>query len=80
VQLFDKVFDGDISCQLAASLIMVLIDAQPFAKPVEHLDDLSGALLGEQIDLKIEMIPAVGDHPHAVLLHQHEGCKQNRLQ
>jgi hypothetical protein len=51
---------------------MVLIDVQPCAKPVEHLDDLSGALLGEQIDLEIETIPAVGDHPHPVLLHQHE--------
>jgi hypothetical protein len=49
VQLFDKVFDGDIPCQLAASLVIVLIDAQPRAKPVEHLDDLSGALLGEQM-------------------------------
>jgi hypothetical protein len=27
------------------------------------LDDLSGALLGEQIDLDIEVIPAIGDHP-----------------
>jgi hypothetical protein len=59
---------------------MVVTNPQPCAEPVEHLDDLSGALLGEQIDLEIEMIPAVGDHPHAVLLHQHEGCKQNRLQ
>jgi hypothetical protein len=69
VQLFHKVFDGDMPCQLTGSLVMVLIDAQPFAKPVEHLDDLSGPLLGEQIDLEIEMIPAVGNHPHAVLLH-----------
>jgi hypothetical protein len=30
------------------------------------LDDLSGALLDEQIDLEIEMIPAVGDHPLGV--------------
>jgi hypothetical protein len=80
VQLFDNVLEGDMPCQLAASLVMVLIDAQPGAKPVKHLDDLSGALPGEQIDLEIEMIPAVGDHPQAVLLHQHEGCKQNRLQ
>jgi hypothetical protein len=61
VQLFDKVFDGDIPCQLAASLVMVLIDAQPCAKPVEHLDDLSGALLGEQIDLEIDFLDVVGD-------------------
>jgi hypothetical protein len=63
VQLFDKVLDGDMPCQLAASLVMVVINAHPCPKPVEHLDDLSGALLGEQIDLEIEMIPAVGDHP-----------------
>jgi hypothetical protein len=63
VQLLDKVFDCDMPCQLAASLVMVMIDAQPCAKPVEHLDDLSGALLGEQIDLEIEVIPAIGDHP-----------------
>jgi hypothetical protein len=49
VQLLDKVFDCDMPCQLAASLVMVMIDAQPCAEPVEHLDDLSGALLGEQI-------------------------------
>jgi hypothetical protein len=67
-QLFDNVFNGDMPCQLAASLVMVLIDTQRCAKPVEHLDDLSGALLGEQIDLEIEMIAAVGDHPQAVLL------------
>jgi hypothetical protein len=63
VQLLDKVFDCDMACQIAASLITVMIDAQPCAEPVEHLDDLSRALLGEQIDLEIEMIPAVGDHP-----------------
>ena len=76
MQFLDEVFDSDMPRQLAASLVLVLIDAQPCAKPVEHLDDLSGALLGEQIDLEIEMIPAVGDHPHAVLLHQHEGREQ----
>jgi hypothetical protein len=79
MQLFDNMFDGGMPSQLAAGLVMVLIDAQPGAKPVEHLDDLSGALFGEQIDLEIEMITAVGDHSQAVLLHQHEGCKQNRL-
>jgi hypothetical protein len=41
---------------------------------------LGGPLLGQQIDLQIEMIPAIGDHPHAVLLHQHEGGEQDRLQ
>jgi hypothetical protein len=72
------VFDGDMPCQLAASLVMVVINPQPSAKPVEHLDDLSGALFGEQIDLEIEMIPAVGDHPQAVLLHQHKGCQNTK--
>ena len=63
VQLFDKVFDGKMPAQLAASLVLMLLDAQPRAEPVEHLDDLGRPLLGQQIDLQIEMIPAIGDHP-----------------
>jgi hypothetical protein len=47
---------------------MVLINPQPCAEPVQHLDDLSGALLSEQVDLEIEMITAVGDHSQVVLL------------
>jgi hypothetical protein len=68
VQLFDKVFDGDTPPQLTASLVLMLIDPQARAESVEHLDDLGRSLLGQQIDLQIEMIPTIGDHPHAVLL------------
>ena len=80
MQLFDKVFEGDTPPQLAASLILILLDTQSRAEPVKHLDDLGGALLGQQIDLQIEMIPAISNHPHAVLLHQHEGGEKDRLQ
>jgi hypothetical protein len=80
VQLFDEVFEGDTPPQLAASLILMLLDTQSRAEPIEHLDDLGGALLGQQIDLQIEMIAAISNHPHAVLLHQHEGGEQDRLQ
>ena len=80
VQLFDKVFDGDTPPQLTASLVLMLLNAQTRAEPVEHLDDLRRSLLGQQIDLQIEMVPAIGDHPHSVLLHQHEGGEQDRLQ
>jgi hypothetical protein len=38
VQLFDKVFDGDTPPQLTASLVLMLLNAQTRAEPVEHLD------------------------------------------
>jgi hypothetical protein len=75
---FDQMFEGDTPCQHTTHLM--LIDAQAGAEPVKRLDDVRGALLGQQIDVEIEMIPAVSDHAEAVLLHQHEGCKQNRFQ
>jgi hypothetical protein len=46
VQLFDKMFDSDMPSQLAAILVVVLIDSQPRAEPGEHLDDLGRSLLG----------------------------------
>jgi hypothetical protein len=46
VQLFDKMFDSDMPSQLAAILVVVLIDPQLRAEPVEHLDDLGRSLLG----------------------------------
>ena len=40
MQFFDKVFDGDTPSQFAANLVLLLIDTQARAEPVEHLDDL----------------------------------------
>jgi hypothetical protein len=61
------VFDGDMPSQLTADLVLMLVDAQTGAEPVEHLNDLRRPLLRQQIDLQIEMIPAIGNHSNAVL-------------
>jgi hypothetical protein len=37
-------------------------------------------LRGQEIDLQVEMVTAIGYHPHAVLFHQDEGGDQDRLQ
>lgn len=58
----------------------MLIDPQPCAQPIEHLNDSGRALLGQQIDLQTEMIPTIGDHSHAILFHQHKRGEQDRLE
>jgi len=80
VNLFNQVFDSDMASKPAAMVVMVLLDTQVGAEAIEHLNDLGGLPFGQQIDLQVEMIPAIGDDAHSVLLHQYEGCNQNRLE
>jgi hypothetical protein len=44
------------------------------------LDDPCRSAFGKKVHLQIEMIPAIGNYPHAVLLHQDERRDQHRLQ
>jgi hypothetical protein len=52
--MFDQVFDGDMPSQLTADLVLMLVDAETGAEPVEHLNDLRRPLLRQQIDLQID--------------------------
>jgi hypothetical protein len=50
------------------------------AEAIEHLNNLGCMPFGQQIDLQVEMIPAIGDDAHSVLLHQYEARDQNRIE
>lgn len=52
-------------------------DLKPLAYSAKKLKSLCDLLLGEQIDLQIEMIPGVAALLHPVLLHENEGAKQH---
>ena len=80
VQLFDEVFEGDTPPQLAASLVLMLLDAQSRTEPIEHLDDLGCPLLGQQIDLQIKMIAPVKREGHPVLLNKYERTDKHAFQ
>ena len=80
VNLFYQVLDSDMAPKSTAMIVVVLLDAQMDAEAIQHLNNLGCLPFGEQIDLQVEMIPAVANDAHSVLLHQYEGCDQNRLE
>jgi hypothetical protein len=80
VQLFDQMLNSDMPSKLAAVGVMVLVDTQLRAEAIEHLNDLGCLPFGQQVDLEIEVIPAIGNDTHSVLLYQHEGREQHRFQ
>jgi len=59
---------------------MLMVDTQMRAETVEHLDDLGCFPFSQQINLQIEVISTIYDSTHSVLLDQHEGRQQYRLQ
>ena len=80
MQFFDEVLDSDVPSKFATIGIMLMVDTQMRAETVEHLDDLGSLLFGQQINLQIEVISTIYNRTHSVLLDQHEGCQQYRLQ
>ena len=80
MQFFDEVLDSDVPSKSATIDIMLMVDSQMRAETVEHLDDLGSLLFGQQINLQIEVISTIYNSTHSVLLDQHEGCQQYRLQ
>ena len=80
MQFFDEVLDSDMPSKFATIGIMLMVDSQMRAETVEHLDDLGCLPFGQQIDLQIKVISAIYDSTHSVLLDQHEGRQQYRLQ
>ena len=80
MQFLDKVFDGDRLSQPSSIMAMFLLDAEMLAELTKHLNDLSCSLLGEQIDLQVEMITTIRNDPHTILLDQHECREQHRFQ
>lgn len=56
-----------------------LLDVEAFADCPEELERLGCLLLGEQIDLEIEVIAGIAALLHAVLLHENEGAEENAL-
>jgi hypothetical protein len=80
MQFFNQVLDSDMLSKLPAVVIMVLIDPQTRAEAIEHLNDLGCLAFGQQVDLQVEVIPAIGNHTHSVLFYQYESGEQDRLQ
>jgi len=80
VQFFDEVLDSDVPSKFATIGIMLMVDSQMRAETVEHLDDLGSFPFGQQINLQIEVISTIYNSTHSVLLDQHEGRQQYRLQ
>jgi adenylate kinase len=79
VRFFDKVLDSDVSSNFATIAIMVIFDTQMRAETVAP-DDLGCLPFGQQIDLQVEVIPAIYDSTHSVLLDQHKCRQQHRVQ
>jgi hypothetical protein len=59
------------AANLAAFMVMVLLNAEVRAEPIEHLNDLSGPSFS--VDLQIEMISSICNGGQSVLLNQHKG-------
>ena len=80
MQFFDEVLDRDVPSKFTTIGIMLMVDTQMRAETVEHLDDLGCFPFSQQINLQIEVISTIYDSTHSVLLDQHEGRQQYRLQ
>ena len=80
VHFLDEVLESDMPSKFATIGIMLMVDSQMRAETVEHLDDLGCFPFSQQINLQIEVISTIYDSTHSVLLDQHEGRQQYRLQ
>src|SRR5664279_4983805 len=72
--------DGDVLPEFEPAGVMVMFKADMGTQAIEHLDDLCCLPLGPQVDLQIKMIAPSDDDTYPVLLHQHEGSDQHRLE
>jgi adenylate kinase len=80
MQLIPQVFDSNMPPEFVTVVIVVLLDTQMRAEAVKHLNDLGRLAFGQQVDLQIEVISAIRDNTHSILLHKNDSCDQNRLQ